>query len=81
MQYTIRNIPTEVDRALRKKAKAAGTSINEAALDALRRGVGLDGGNGTRYNDLDWFYGSWAPDPAFDRAVADMDRVHPDDWK
>ena len=39
MQYTIRNIPAEVDRALRKKAKAEGTSINQAALDALRRGV------------------------------------------
>ncbi len=81
MQYTIRNIPAEVDRALRKKAKAEGTSINQAALDALRRGVGLDGENGRRYTDLDWFFGSWVADPEFARAVADMDRVHPDDWK
>lgn len=80
MQYTIRNIPRDVDRALRKKAKAAGTSINQAALEALRAGVGLNGQNG-RHNDLDWFFGSWVPDPEFDRAIAEMDQVHPDDWK
>jgi hypothetical protein len=81
MRYTIRNIPAEVDRALRKKAKAERTSINQAALDTLRRGLGLDGRGGRRYADLDWFFGSWVPDPEFDRAVAEMDRSHPDDWK
>ena len=80
MQYTIRNVPRDVDRALRQKAKAQGKSINEAALEALRQGVGLNG-EVQRHADLDWFFGSWVADPAFDRAVAEMDRVHPDDWR
>jgi hypothetical protein len=39
-QYTIRNIPDQVDRALRRKAKAAGKSFNQVALEALASGAG-----------------------------------------
>ncbi len=39
-QYTIRNIPDPVDRALKRKAKAAGKSFNQVALEALSAGAG-----------------------------------------
>lgn len=80
MQYTIRNIPKDVDRALRKRAKAEKKSMNQVALDALRAGAGLNG-ELQRHTDLDWFFGSWVPDPEFDRVIQEMDQVHPDDWK
>jgi plasmid stability protein len=38
MQYTIRGIPVAVDNALRARARAAGKSLNEAAVDALADG-------------------------------------------
>jgi hypothetical protein len=40
MQYTIRNIPVELDRALKARAKQLGKSVNEVALDALASSVG-----------------------------------------
>jgi hypothetical protein len=41
MQYTLRGIPAAVDAALRERARAAGKSLNEAALDALSKGSGV----------------------------------------
>ena len=41
MQYTIRDIPKEVDEALRAKARTEGKSLDEALLDAVARGLGV----------------------------------------
>lgn len=40
MQYTIRNVPPEVDRVLRRRAKEAAKSFNQVALEALVAGTG-----------------------------------------
>lgn len=37
-QYTIRNIPANIDRALRKRMKDEGKSLNEVAIEALAIG-------------------------------------------
>lgn len=42
MQYTIRNIPEEVDRAAREQAERQGRSLNEVLVEGLRIGLGLD---------------------------------------
>lgn len=39
-QYTIRNVPPEVDRVLRRRAKETAKSFNQVALDALVAGTG-----------------------------------------
>jgi len=39
-QYTIRNIPDQVDRVLRRRAKEAGKSFNQVALETLIQGAG-----------------------------------------
>jgi plasmid stability protein len=38
----LRNVPPEVDAALTAEANARGISKNRRAIDALRRGLGLD---------------------------------------
>jgi hypothetical protein len=38
----LRNVPPEVDTALSAAAKARGISKNRGAIEALRRGLGLD---------------------------------------
>lgn len=38
----LRDVPPDVDQALSKLASAAGLSKNQAAIAALRRGLGLD---------------------------------------
>ena len=78
-QYTLRDIPTEVDRTLRQKARASGTSLNQCAIDALRRGAGLTE-NPVLYNDLDPLIGSWKEDPAFDEAIKLQDQVDLKIW-
>jgi plasmid stability protein len=78
-QYTIRAVPEDVDRALRQRARRQNRSLNHVALEALRRGVGLDSGERV-YNDLDHLIGTWVEDPEFDRAIKEQDRVDPDPW-
>jgi plasmid stability protein len=80
MQYTLRNIPKHIDRALRERARASGKSLNEAAIEALQRGLDLNA-ESKRSSDLDWFLGSGGLEPKVLRAIAEHDEVHPDDWK
>ena len=79
-QYTIRNVPAPVDRELREIARRRGMSLNDAALDAIRRGLGM-GEIDVEYHDLDDLIGTWKDDPEFDQAVSDQDRVDPDLWQ
>jgi hypothetical protein len=38
----LRNVPDDLDEALTRAAKEQGTSKNRRAVEALRRGLGLD---------------------------------------
>jgi hypothetical protein len=61
-QLTIRGIPEEVERAIRKEARQKGVSLNKAALAVLERAGGANR-RGTRkaplYHDLDHLCGVW----------------------
>lgn len=80
IQYTVRQVPREVDQRLRDHCTEAHVSLNEATLEALRRGVGLTHETPV-YSDLDALIGSWSEDPAFDAVIAAQDRVDPEAWK
>ncbi len=80
IQYTIRGISEHLDSLIRERAAAEGKSINETVLDALKTGLGA-GEKRVRYADMDDLAGTWTNDPAFDRAIAEMDRVDPELWK
>ena len=80
MQYTIRGIPTAVDRAIRDRARAAGKSLNEAAVEALAEGTGLIGSPRKR-RSLGDVAGTWKADKAFEAAVAAQDQVDQDLWR
>lgn len=79
MQYTIRNVPDYLDAALRGSAREKGKSLNEAAIEALARGVGLSGRR-NRQRDLGDVVGSWIEDPPFERALAEQDTVDKEMW-
>jgi hypothetical protein len=80
IQYTIRQVPTRIDRLLRQKSKQAGQSLNEAAIAALTKGLGL-ADEPSRYHDLDALAGTWQEDGAFDAAIAAQDQVDAPLWK
>ena len=80
MQYTVRAIPRAVDQELRRRARQEGKSLNEAAVEALTRGVGL-GIERVRQRDLSDLAGTWAEDEEFDRAVRKQHRVDRKLWR
>jgi hypothetical protein len=80
MQYTLRNIPPALDRALRAKAKALGISLNQVALDALADGMNL-GDEPIRFRDLRDLAGTWQDDPAFEAALEDQRRIDDELWR
>jgi hypothetical protein len=80
MQYTIRGISAALDLAIRARARRAGTSLNETALEALAEGAGVTGSPRKR-RDLGGIAASWKADKALESALADQDRVDPDLWR
>ena len=79
MQYTLRNIPKEVDRELRSRAKREGKSLNEVAIDALRAATGSS--DKVKYRDLSDLVGSWVHDEETEKALADQRRIDPEMWR
>jgi len=79
-QLTIRQVPRSVGARLRERARREGRSLNAVAVEALTRGAGL-GEEPLRYADLDDLAGKWVADPAFDRALAEMDTVDEEAWR
>ncbi len=77
-QYTIRNIPAAVDRALRKKAARSRQSLNEVALAALAQAAQV---SAPQARDLNAFFGSWVDDPEVDLALAAQRQVDEDLWR
>ena len=77
VQYTIRGVPSEVDRALRKKAAQLKTSLNQIVIEELTRAtIGR-----TRKADFSDLVGQWTPDPAFDEIIAAQRQIDRDKWK
>jgi hypothetical protein len=80
MQYTIRGVPTDWNEQVRREAKRSGKSLNAELLDAIRKGLGIND-RPRRFADLDELAGTWVDDPAFDSAIAEMDKVDKAAWK
>ncbi len=79
-QYTIRNVPKVVDRALRRRAGRLARSLNEVAVEALARGVGVEQ-EAAEHRDLDFLFGSWVEDAAVEAALVDQRKVDEGLWK
>ncbi len=79
-QYTIRHVPEALDRELRERAKRKGISLNVAAVEAMKRGLGVTE-TVVVYDDLDDLIGTWKQDGEFDRAIEEQDTVDEDAWR
>jgi DNA mismatch repair protein MutH len=77
IQYTIRGIPSEVDRALRKEARRRKQSVNQVVVEAL---TGATVGERAKadFSDL---VGQWTPDGEFDQVLAAQRRIDPGKWR
>lgn len=80
MQYTIRDIPDDVDKVLRAKAQAEGKSINRTVVSALRLGLCLDAPF-QKKRDLGDVFGKGQPDAELDKALAECRQIDWEEWK
>ena len=72
VQYTIRNVPEQVDRYLRKKARLSGKSLNQVIIDELSERAGKP--NQTLRESLAWFIGGNTMDDDTLKALAEDDK-------
>jgi hypothetical protein len=79
MQYTIRNVSAELDKALKARAKRLGKSVNEVALEALARSVNEP----IRHRSLRGMPGSWTRGEArdFERFLDVHRKIDEELWK
>jgi plasmid stability protein len=79
MQYTIRGIPAELDRALKARAKRLGKSVNDVAIEALAESVGQT----MRRRNLRAMPGAWSKREAsdFERFLDDHRTIDAELWK
>ena len=80
MQYTLRNIPAELDAVLRSEAKRAEKSLNQVAIDALMRAFGLQEKPIAR-RDISFLVGSWDHDEAVEEALEAQRQIDPEIWQ
>jgi len=78
-QLTVRNVPPQVEKALRRKAAEEKKSLNGVLVEALTQAAGLSP-EGNVFTDLDCLAGIWVEDPAFDEAIRLQDTVDEETW-
>ena len=82
---TLRNLPPELAKAVRKEANRQRTSINRAVISLLQRKTEprKSRRRARKYNDLDSLAGSWSKNEAaaFDTALAVQRNLDPELWK
>jgi hypothetical protein len=83
---TVRNLPSEVAKAIERKARAERASLNRVVTTLLIEATGLQKevrGKKKLKHDLDRFAGKWSRQDAeaFDAALKGQRSVDARDWK
>jgi hypothetical protein len=80
MQYTVRGIPESLDKAIRRRARAEGKSLNEVTVKALADSLGL-GKESIALRDLSDIVGTWKKEASVEAALIAQDVVDESLWK
>jgi hypothetical protein len=82
---TLRKLPPEVSKAVQRRARERGTSINKAAISLLEEAAGIrrKTHGSALYHDLDALAGSWTKEEAarFEETLRKQRRVDPELWQ
>ena len=81
---TLRNLPAEVARVIRQRARDRGWSLNRTVIHILEQALGLFRKKPLiRHHDLDPLIGSWTAEQAreFDRALERQRAIDPELWR
>ena len=80
---TLRNLPPQLDRTIRERAKKKAVSVNKVVIGLLQDHLGESERTMVRqYHDLDDLAGSWSKQEAeaFDRALAKQRGIDLEMW-
>lgn len=82
VQYTVRDVPEDVDNLLRESATLEGVSLNQATLHALQRGLGTER-QPVRYRTLRQMIAQTrkVSTKPWREALEELDKTNPEDWK
>lgn len=81
---TVRNLPPEVAKAVKEKARKEKLSLNKAVVRLLEEATGVEKGRKKVVShDLDRFFGTWTKEEAdaFDEAMREHRQIDPEMWK
>jgi hypothetical protein len=81
---TLRNIPLDVDKTIRRRAREKRISANKAVISLLEEHLMKDQRRQTElHHDLDNLCGAWtkAEATAFDKTLMKQRAIDPDLWK
>ncbi len=80
IQYTVRNIPPEVDKVIKKRAKQSGKSFNQTVVDLLSMQT-LGTVDPAVDENFDWLFSQKTIDAAFDEAIDQLSQVDEKLWQ
>ena len=80
---TIHGMDDALDEEIRSKAGAEGQSLNKTIKHLLTEALGMGKSSQDRRPDFQDLFGIWSHGDveAFNRAIEDMGRVDPQEWK
>jgi plasmid stability protein len=81
---TVRNLPPELARVIRQKAKREKASLNRTVINLLEKATGLGKPRTEElHTDLDRFFGciSKAEADELDEAIREQRQIEPEMWK
>jgi hypothetical protein len=81
---TVRNLPPEVAKAVKEKARKEKLSLNKAVVRLLEEATGAEKAKKKAiHHDLDRFFGTWTKEEAdaFDEAMREHRQIDPEMWK
>jgi plasmid stability protein len=78
MTLVLRDIPEDVERALRARAKAEGKTPEQIAIEAIAATTSPSSG---MKSDFSAVVGTWVEDPVFDQIRREHEQIDPKLWK
>jgi hypothetical protein len=79
IRYTIRGVPREVDRELRRRAKESKASLNRIVIEELVHATGVS--LKKKYRSIESLVGVWKEDPEFDQIMAEHRKIDKELWR
>jgi plasmid stability protein len=79
---TVRDIPTDVTKALRAETRRRGKSLNQTVIELLKQALGL-GWDSPGANGLEKLAGNWSQEELerFERTTAVFEHIDEEEWR